>query len=133
MRVQNLDDLTEKKCNSYQWWNNDKCRCECKTTHVCKKYYIQNPTSCSCKNGKYLASIMDDSLIMYDEIIDAESKSYDKETNFNENSSLQKRKFLYFTCLFINYCSIIDRCQYLLLSGKISSKTKTLVTTSKRK
>ena len=18
-----------RKCNSYQWWNNDKCRCEC--------------------------------------------------------------------------------------------------------
>ena len=20
----------EKKCNSDQWWNSDKCRCECK-------------------------------------------------------------------------------------------------------
>ena len=35
-----------KKCNSDQWWNNDKCRCECKKHHICE-------------NGKYLASIMD--------------------------------------------------------------------------
>ena len=53
---------------------------------------------------------MDDSLIMYDEIIDTEAKSYGKETNFNGKSSLQNRKFLYFTCLFINYWSIIDSC-----------------------
>ena len=24
-------------CNSDQWWNNDKCRCECKKRHVCEK------------------------------------------------------------------------------------------------
>ena len=27
----------EKKCNSYQWWNNDKFPCECKKRHVCEK------------------------------------------------------------------------------------------------
>ena len=26
--------------NSDQWWNNDKCRCECKTRHVCEKDYV---------------------------------------------------------------------------------------------
>ena len=30
--------------------------------NVRKKYYIWNPTSCSFKNGKYLADMMDDSL-----------------------------------------------------------------------
>ena len=30
-----------------------------------------NPATCSCKNGKYLASITDNSVIMCDEIIDA--------------------------------------------------------------
>ena len=78
--------------------------------NVCKKYDIWNPTSCSFKNGKYLADMMNDSLIMCDEIIDVEAKSYDKETNFNGNGSLQNKKFLYFTCLFVNYCSIIDSC-----------------------
>ena len=28
------------KCNSNQWWNNDKCRCECKKHNICEKYYI---------------------------------------------------------------------------------------------
>ena len=33
-----------RKCNSDQWWNNDKCRCECKKHHVCgKKNYFLNP------------------------------------------------------------------------------------------
>ena len=26
-----------RKCNSDQWWNNDKCWCECKKLHVCEK------------------------------------------------------------------------------------------------
>ena len=58
-----------RKYNSDQWWNNDKCRCECKKRHVCEKHYVWNPATCSCENGKYLASIMDDSPIMSDEII----------------------------------------------------------------
>ena len=28
-----------RKCNSDQWWNNDKHRCECKICHVCEKDY----------------------------------------------------------------------------------------------
>ena len=41
------------------------------------------------KNGKYLASIIDDSVITCDEIIDAEGKLFDEETKtvptkFNE-------------------------------------------------
>ena len=26
-----------RKCNSYQWWNNDKCRCKCKKRHAFEK------------------------------------------------------------------------------------------------
>ena len=58
----------EKKCNSGQWWNSDKCQCEYKKRHVCEKICILNPATCSCENGKYLASIMDDSAITCDEI-----------------------------------------------------------------
>ena len=32
--------VDEKKCNSYQWRNNNKCRCECKERHVCEKDYV---------------------------------------------------------------------------------------------
>ena len=28
------------KCNSNQWWNKDKCRCECKKHHIRKKGYV---------------------------------------------------------------------------------------------
>ena len=54
----------EKKYNSNQQWNNDKCRCECKKIYVSEKDYIWNPSKCICENGKYLASTMDDSTIM---------------------------------------------------------------------
>ena len=34
--------------------------------HIYEKDYMWNPATCSCKNGKYLASITDDSVIMCD-------------------------------------------------------------------
>ena len=82
-----------KKCNSNQWWNNDKCWCEYKNYHICEKDYVSNSATCNCENGKYLASIMYDSAIICDEII----KSYHKEirtipTNFNKKISLVKHK-----------------------------------------
>ena len=40
-----------------------------------KKKYVQNTATCSCKNGKYLASVMDDSAIICDEVIDADGKA----------------------------------------------------------
>ena len=40
-----------RKCNSDQWWNNDKYRCECKKRHACEKDYVWNPATCSCQNG----------------------------------------------------------------------------------
>ena len=74
-----------KECISNHWWNNDKCWFECKNHQVCEKDYIWNHSTCSCENRKYLASIMDDSAITYDEGIE----SYNKETkiistNFNQ-------------------------------------------------
>ena len=36
-----------RSCNSDQWWNNDKCRCECKKRHVCEKDYVWNPATCN--------------------------------------------------------------------------------------
>ena len=78
--------LDERRFNSGQWQNNVNISVKC---HACGKKFIWNPSTCSCKNGKYLASIMDDSAIMCDEIIE----SYDKETkaiptNFNKKYNL---------------------------------------------
>ena len=39
-----------KKCNSNQWWNNDKCRCECKKIHLCEKDHIWNPRNAFVKS-----------------------------------------------------------------------------------
>ena len=63
-----------RNCNSNQWWNSDKCCCECKKRHVCEKDYIWNPTTCNYENGKYLANIMDDSAIMCDYINEKKNK-----------------------------------------------------------
>ena len=48
---------------------------------MCKKNYIWNPATCTCKIGKYLARIIDDSVNTCDEIIDVEAKSYDRNKN----------------------------------------------------
>ena len=41
-----------RKCNSDQWWNNNKCWYEY-NKHVCEKDYVWNPATCNCENGKY--------------------------------------------------------------------------------
>ena len=91
-----------RNCDSDQWWNNDKCRWECKKRHVCEKDYVWKPDSFNCENGKYLASIMDDSAIMCDEITESYAKPSPKndkeETNFNEKKQPVKRKVSIF-CL----------------------------------
>ena len=43
--------FNRRKCNSDQWWNNNKWRCECIKRHVCEKDYVWDPAPCNCKNG----------------------------------------------------------------------------------
>ena len=59
-----------RKCNSNKKWNNDKRRCECEKHHICEKDHIWNPATCSYENGKYLSSILDDSVITCGEVIE---------------------------------------------------------------
>ena len=56
-------------CNLNQKSNNDKCQYECEKYYTFKKDYSWNPSTCICENSKYLESIADDSVIVYDEII----------------------------------------------------------------
>ena len=77
---------------------------------------------------------MVDLAITCDEIIEL----YDEETktiptNFDEKNITCKIQNTIFYYLFIIYHCIIDSCYYLLLSDKILSKTKTLVTISRHK
>ena len=62
-----------------------------KKKHVCKKDDTWNPSTCTFENGEYLASIINDSAITYDEIIEATITNPTKTvptksilTNFNE-------------------------------------------------
>ena len=73
-----------RKCNSNQKWNNDKCQCKCKK-HICEYDYFWNPAACSCENGKYLVNIIDDSVIIFDEIIE---ETNTVPTNCNEEKCL---------------------------------------------
>ena len=61
-----------RKSNSNQKWNNNKCLCECKIQrkHMCNKDCIWNLSPCTQKNGKYLGSINNDSVIRFDKIVD---------------------------------------------------------------
>ena len=66
-------EFDNRKCNSNQKWNNDKFRCESnnpKEDNAFEKDYIWNPATCNCQNGKYGGSIIDDSVNVFDEIIE---------------------------------------------------------------
>ena len=76
-----------RKCTSNQRWNNNKYRCECKKHHIREKDSIWNPDTCCCENGKYLASIIDDSVITCDETIEKETKTV--TINFNEENAIR--------------------------------------------
>ena len=85
-----------RKCNLKQNWYNGKYRWGCENLEkhrVCEKDYIWNPATCSCENGKYIANIIDDSVITCDEIIGETTTTPAKTTstktfptNFNEQS-----------------------------------------------
>ena len=64
----------ERKCDSNQKWNHDKCWCERKKHNICDKDYIWNPAT-------YTSIVDDHSVITCDEII-RETKTV--PTNFNE-------------------------------------------------
>ena len=48
-----------------------------------KKNYICNRSTCTCENGKYLGSIIDDSVIMCDKIINAVQSGSRKTMSIN--------------------------------------------------
>ena len=61
-------------------------------TSYVQKYYIWNLATCNWKNGNFLASIVDDSVVTSDEIIDT-AKSV--ATNYKEKKVNCKTKNLY--------------------------------------
>ena len=67
-----------------------------KKIHIYGKDYVWNPATCNCQNGKYLASIVDDWVIICDAVIE----SFDEEiktipTSFNEKNITCKTQGFY--------------------------------------
>ena len=89
-----------------------------------KNICIWNPATCSCENGKYVESIIDNSVVMCDGIME-ETKTIPIKTTAKKNHF---NKFLNFTSRFIN-----DHSYYLFLLFifiKISIKRITSITIS---
>ena len=73
-----------------------------KKHHICEKDYVWNPAICNFENGKFLARIMDNSVIKCDKVIE----SYEEEiktipTNFNEKNVTRKTQSLYVLLAFL--------------------------------
>ena len=119
-------EISWKKCNSDQWWNNNKCRCDCIKRHICEKDYNLNPATCSYEKEKCLASIIDDSVITCDENIEEESKTV--TTNFNEINAMCKTNnfYLLFGILLITIALLIAVSIYCYLV-KYKAKQKHLL------
>ena len=66
--------LERTKGNSNHWWNKDNCQYECKKHHICEKEYVWNPSTCFCENRNYSASIIDDSVITCNEVIESQNE-----------------------------------------------------------
>ena len=73
----------------------NKCRCESKNHHLREKDYIWNPSTCSCENGKYLASIIGDSVITCDEVIEGGTKAVTTNVDKKKQSVKQKISIFY--------------------------------------
>ena len=68
-----------------------------------KKSYIWSSSTCSCKNRKQLASIMDDLSITRDEVIESQNE----ETNLNENKAIYKTQYILLAFLLITIALLI--------------------------
>ena len=94
-------------------WNNDTCWCKCKKGHICKKDHICIPSSCNFKKAKYLAIIIDDSIVMCDEIVDVKAKRMTEkqkqlQQTLMKKMQLIKHKVSIFYLSFINWYCIIE-------------------------
>ena len=126
-------NLVEENVN--QTWNNNKCPHERKKRNLCEKDYIWNRSTYSCEYWKYLASIMDDSVIMWGEVIN----SYDDKTktipkNFNEKKATCETQNFYILLAFllITIALLIAVSIYCYLI-KYWAKQKTFITISRHK
>ena len=118
-----------RKCNSNQRWNNDKCLCECKKHRICEKDYIWNPARRSCKNGEYLASIIGNSVITSDEVIeaDAEAKSNEETKTIPKNVIRKTKNFYIFLGFLLITIALLIAVSIYCYPMKYKAKQKHLL------
>ena len=114
-----------RNCNSDQWWNNDKFRCECKNIMYVKKIMFGILLHVIVK----MENIQQELWVIQRLCVILQSYTRKKQILMKKKLPV-KHKISMFCLLFIKSYSIIDCCQYLLLSNKISSKTKTFIAIS---
>ena len=97
-----------RKSNSNRKWSNDKMSRKIKNPKkiVWKRDYIWGPATCSCKSGKYLANIIDDSVLTFDETME-KTKTIVTKTVLTKSTLTN---FYILLAFFVNYYSIIDSC-----------------------
>ena len=61
--------------------NKKSCKCESKNYRKCEKDYSWNPSTCICKNKKYLKSIVNTSVIKCNEIVIVMNNLSTKQAN----------------------------------------------------
>ena len=122
------------RCNWSQKWNNDKCNCECGKSmkHCVCKDYIWNPSACTCdideywKNYAYTKSLINDSVITGDEIIDmwdtVSTHSISKEIKYKMDYYVFHTTLLVTICLLL-LIFIANNCYYI----KHQSKQKNIL------
>ena len=109
-----------RKCNSDQWWKNNKCvNVSAKNSYMWKRlslqcWYVQLPKR---KIFSKYYGWFSNYLCICDELYTKMKKNLTKKIQF------VKHKISIFYLLFINYHYIIDNCLYILLSDIISNKT----------
>ena len=86
-----------KRLNMMNWLKKVDNTNRAKKHRICEKDYIWNPATCSCEKRKYLPSIIDDSVITYDKIIE---ETNTVPTNFNENKLTCKTQSVYILLAF---------------------------------
>ena len=93
---------------------------------MCKKDYIWNPATCSYKNGKCLASIVDNSVIRCDEVI-KETKTATTKFTEKKNAIYETKNFnILLAFLLITIALLITVSIYCYLI-KYKSKQKHLL------
>ena len=95
---------------------------------MCEKDYIWNPRTCTCENDKYLEIIIDESVIMWDELIGVIQSEPTKILPISLNYGKVTCHLDNFCILlsFINYHIAFDNYGYLvlLLPNETLVKTK---------